>query len=99
MGALKGNQHNFYNDVVECFSDKELYNKAYENCHYEEIERAHGTQEKRTYIMTNDIEWLQVSKWKNLKTIGVCTREYMEDGILKKDVRYFFIRMWEYKGF
>lgn len=26
--------------------------------------------------MTNDIEWLQTSKWKNLKTIGMCTRIY-----------------------
>ena len=89
VGALKGNQHNFYNDVVEYFNDKGLYNEAYKNCHYEETERAHGTQEKRTYVMTDDIEWLQASKWENLKTIGLCTREYMEDGAFKKDVRYF----------
>ena len=40
METIVGAQHNFYNDVVEYFSDKELYNKAYENCHYEKIERA-----------------------------------------------------------
>ena len=40
METIVGAQHNFYNDVVEYFSDKELYNKAYENCHDEKIELA-----------------------------------------------------------
>ena len=89
VGALKGNQHNFYKDVVDYFNDKILYNKAYENCHYEESERAHSCTEKRTYIMTEDIKWLETKGWKEIKSIGICTREYTVNGEQKKDTRYF----------
>ncbi len=89
VGALKGNQHNFYKDVVDYFNDKSLYQEAYDKCHYIEEERAHGTAEKRTYIMTEDIKWLNNKEWKKLKSIGICTREYTEKGVSKKDTRYY----------
>ena len=89
VGALKGNQHNFYKDVVDYFKDKKLYDEAYEQCHYEETEYAHSATEKRTYIMTEDINWLETKDWKNIKSIGICTREYIENGVSKKDIRYF----------
>ena len=65
------------------------YDEAYKQCHYEESEYAHSTTEKRTYIMTEDINWLETKEWKNIKSIGICTREYTENDVLKKDVRYF----------
>ena len=89
VGALKGNQHNFYKDVVNYFNDKKLYDEAYEQCHYEENEYAHSAMEKRTYVMTEDISWLNTKEWKNIKSIGICTREYEENGVSKKDTRYF----------
>lgn len=95
VGALKGNQHNFYKDVVDYFDNKELYNEAYKNCHYEEVEKAHGCQEKRIYIMTENIEWLEIKKWKNLKSIGMCIREYEENEVKKKDIRYYISSLCE----
>ena len=89
VGALKRNQHNFYKDVVAYFNDEKLYDEAYKQCHYEESEYAHSTTEKRIYIMTEDINWLETKKWKNIKSIGICIREYTENDVLKKDVRYF----------
>ena len=89
VGALKGNQHSFYKDVVNYFKDKKLYSEAYEYCHYEETERAHSCTEKRTYVMTEDIKWLETKGWEGIKSIGICTREYTEKVILKKDTRYF----------
>lgn len=89
VGALKGNQHNFYKDVVDFFEDKKLYEEAYAQCHYEEVEYAHSTNEKRTYVMTENIGWLEIDGWEKIKSIGVCTREYAENGIPKKDTRYF----------
>ena len=89
VGALKGNQHNFYKEVVDFFEDKKLYEEAYRQCHYEEVEYAHSTNEKRTYVMTEDIGWLETNGWEKIKSIGVCTREYAENGIPKKDTRYF----------
>ena len=89
VGALKGNQYDFYKDVVTYFNDEKLYDEAYNQCHYEESELAHSTIEKRTYIMTEDINWLEIKKWKNIKSIGIYIREYTENDVLKKDVRYF----------
>lgn len=89
VGALKGNQHNFYKDVLEYFEDESLYNEAYKQCHYEEIEYAHSTEEKRIYVMTENIGWLETKGWEKIKSIGACTREYVENGISKKDTRYF----------
>lgn len=89
VGALKGNQYDFYKDVVTYFNDEKLYDESYNQCHYEESELAHSTIEKRTYIMTEDINWLEIKKWKNIKSIGIYIREYTENDVLKKDVRYF----------
>ena len=76
VGALKGNQYDFYKDVVTYFNDEKLYDESYNQCHYEESELAHSTIEKRTYIMTEDINWLEIKKWKNIKSIGIYIREY-----------------------
>ena len=29
VGALKGNQHNFYKDIVDYFNDKKMYDEKY----------------------------------------------------------------------
>ena len=89
VAALKGNQHNFYQDVVDYFEDEELYNKAYQKCHYEESEKAHNQLEKRTYIMTDDIKWLNTKKWANLKSIGLCKKESIRNGNRILEIRYY----------
>lgn len=90
VAALKGNQHNFYDSVVEYFNDNKLYEEAYNRCHYEEKEYAHGCQEKRIYIMTENINWLScLDKWRGLKSICIVIREYEIKGEYKKDIRYF----------
>jgi len=89
VAALKKNQKSTHKDIADYFADEDLYKKAYEECHYEESEKAHGTCEKRTYILTEDIKLINMKKWKNVKSIGLCTREYKENGITKKDTRYY----------
>ena len=39
--------------------------------------------------MTEDIKWLETKGWKEIKSIGICTREYTVNGEQKKDTRYF----------
>ena len=57
---------------------------------YTETEKAHNQIEKRTYIMTSDIEWLtNKEKWINLKSIGIVIREYTSNGKNVKEVRYY----------
>lgn len=89
VAALKGNQHNFYNDVEQYFKDEELYNKAFNECHYIEKEHAHNRVETRTYIMTEDIKWLEIKEWENLKSLGLCIREYIENDKKIKEIRYY----------
>lgn len=89
VAALKGNQHNFYDDVVTYFEDKDLYKDAYNMCHYEENEGAHNQIEKRTYILTEDISWLNTNKWKNIKTIGLCKKECIKGKEKQVEIRYY----------
>ena len=89
VAALKGNQHNFYEDVVAYFEDKDLYKEAYEKCHYEESEGAHNQIEKRTYILIEDINWLNTKKWKNLKAVGLCKKESIKNGLKEVEIRYY----------
>lgn len=89
VAALKGNQHNIYEDILDYFNDEELYKKAYEKCHYEEKEYAHGNEEKRVYVMTDDIKWLEHKKWEKMKTIGICIREYYINKEKRREIRYY----------
>lgn len=90
VAAVKGNQKILYEDIKSYFDDNELYNKAMNESFYAETEKAHNQIEKRTYIMTSDIEWLtNKEKWINLKSIGIVIREYTSNGKNVKEVRYY----------
>ena len=90
VAAVKGNQKSLYSDIKEYFEDKLLYNKAMEESFFEEIEKTHNQVEKRTYIMTSDINWLNnKDKWQNIKSIGIVVREYNNNGKEIKDIRYY----------
>ena len=79
-----------FEDINKYFNDKELYKQASEESYYEEAEKAHNDIEKRIYIMTSNIEWLNnKEKWKNIKSIGLVTREYNIDGRRTLDTRYY----------
>ena len=72
VAALKGNQHNLYQDVKLYFEEdvlKELKQK--ENCYKKTIEKAHGNTEIREYYITEDIKWIEQKKeWSGLKSIA-----------------------------
>ena len=90
VAAVKNNQKSLFRDIKDYFEDKKLYQQAAKESYYSETEKAHNDIEKRIYIMTSDIEWLDnKSKWKNIKSIGLVTREYTQDGRKTKDTRYF----------
>ena len=89
VAALKGNQHNFFDDVKKAFEDEDFYNEAYNMSSSEEIERAHNQIEKRTYVMTNNISWLPIKDWDNLKSIGLCKKECIKNGKSTIEIRYY----------
>ena len=87
VAPVKENQRNLYENLHDYFSDSELLKNAKKEASYVEVEKAHNHCEKRTYIFTNDIDWLyKKSDWKDLKSIGVVIKEV--DGVVV-EIRYF----------
>jgi predicted transposase YbfD/YdcC len=55
-----------------------------------EVEQGHGRLESRTYYQMTAPSYLHGrSEWKKLKTIGAAVRVYEENGIEKRDIRYY----------
>ena len=55
-----------------------------------EVEEGHGRLEARTYYQITAPSYLHGrSEWKGLKTIGAAVRVYEENGVEKRDTRYY----------
>lgn len=89
VGALKGNQHNFYDDVKTAFEDSKFIEIAQKKSSYETTEKAHNQIEKRTYVMTEDIKWLSTEKWAKIKSIGFCKKETIKNDKVTIEIRYY----------
>lgn len=89
--ALKGNQEKLFHDVeflmlghirddlVGCAVSRHV-----------EVEQGHGRLESRTYYQMTAPSYLHGrSEWKGLKTIGAAVRIYEENGVEKRDTRYY----------
>lgn len=85
--ALKGNQHNLYEDVRQYFEDRELLS----GCAYTKTtEKARGGIEIREYWQTDDILWLPQKKdWAGLETIAMTRNTIIKDGKETSETRYF----------
>jgi predicted transposase YbfD/YdcC len=75
VGALKGNQHNFYEDV-KLYFDTELDTVKKETvCHCKTVEKEQSSVVTREYYLTQDIDWLSAKKdWAGLKSIGLARK-------------------------
>jgi predicted transposase YbfD/YdcC len=73
VGALKGNQHNFYKDVVDYFTDDVIKDLKKDICCYKRTkDKEHSAIVTREYFLANDISWLyKKEKWAGLKAIGL----------------------------
>ena len=86
--AVKKNQGNLYNDLIEYFNDKELLDKC--NCFLTTAKEG-GKIVKRNYYQTEDIDWLSnKAAWTGLKSIG-CVIKETEDmqGNKTIEIRYY----------
>jgi predicted transposase YbfD/YdcC len=89
--ALKGNQEKLLRDVEFLMLDPLQDDGAGGPVsRYVEVEQGHGRLEARTYYQMTAPSYLHGrSEWKGLKTIGAAVRVYEENGIEKRDVRYY----------
>lgn len=89
--ALKGNQEKLFQDV-ELLLLAHMQDD-FAGCpvsRHVEVEQGHGRLESRTYYQMTAPSYLHGrSEWKGLKTIGAAVRVYEENGIEKRDIRYY----------
>lgn len=87
----KDNQPNLLADIQECLAKALDCNfKDYSWDRWDTIERGHGRQEKRSYlILNNPVGIRNVKAWAGLKVIGMCISEREVQGKWSEEVRYF----------
>lgn len=90
--ALKGNQSNFHDEVSNFFEQAEEINfEGLEHQAYHMIEKGHGRSEKRSFYVTEGIDWLpQRDEWAGLKSIILLVSECTADGKISTERRLYF---------
>ncbi len=93
VGALKGNQGNFYKDVVDYFDEDRLMiiQSGYEGGYTLSRENNHSQIITYEYYQTEKIKWYpEYKEWEKLKSIGLVVKT-MEDKEGKKTIekRYY----------
>ena len=94
VGALKGNQHNFYQDVVDFFTEEIREEIKVGKKNYKKVTAKENSNiVTREYFMTDDIEWLyNKEKWAGLKSIGMEQKTIEKaTGEIIKEERYYII--------
>ena len=94
VGALKGNQHNFFKDVKDYFEPEVIRKlKGNPKSYVSTKEKERSSVVTREYYLTDDIGWLyDREKWAGLKTIGMAVKTTMSNNPSKSptmEVRYF----------
>jgi predicted transposase YbfD/YdcC len=88
---VKDNQPNLLYDIQECLA-KALDCNFKDYCWdcWDMVERGHGRQEKRSYLILNSPVGIRNAKaWEGLKVIGMCISERVVQGKWSEEVRYF----------
>jgi len=89
--ALKGNQHNFYDDVTLFFDEEHLniIRSGHKGVYLTHNEKSHSSIIKYEYFQTEDINWFSDKEsWNGLKSFGLViktTTKNMEVEKKKKD--------------
>jgi predicted transposase YbfD/YdcC len=92
VGALKANQHSFYEDVSLYFDDERRAElERCGKCYLQTVDKEQSGVSKRSYYLTTDIGWLsQKKEWPGLKSIGCVIRTLEKaDGEVFSETRYF----------
>ena len=93
VGALKGNQQTFFEEVKDYFDEDRrlIIQSGYEGAYKQEIEKSHSNIIKYKYYQSEKIEWFEdKEEWAGLKSIGF-VKKTMEDrnGNIVIEERYY----------
>lgn len=90
---IKGNQGNFYNDLIDYFDEVKLDSIRAGNSQSEYLEyyEKRGSQSIHyEYFQTADVKWyFDIKKWKKLNSIGVVRKTIEESNKKKIEMRYY----------
>ncbi len=89
--ALKGNHEKLFEEakyLMLCHMQNSFTGSPVSR--HDEVEQGHGRVEARSYYQITAPSYLHGrAEWKGLKTIGAAVRVYEENGVEKRDTRYF----------
>lgn len=102
VGALKGNQHQFYQDVKDSFTEDVLKELKEKQTNYQKTtDKEHSGSVTREYYLSQDIKWLyNKEKWAGLKALGMEKKTYQKNnGQNIREERYFIVSFTEIHDF
>ena len=95
--AVKGNQGNLYNSIIDFFDIAECNSFQGINYHYTEtLEKDHGRVEIRRYWISDNLESIyNPQRWKNLAAIGMVESERYVGDKMSIERRYYILSFFE----
>jgi predicted transposase YbfD/YdcC len=89
--TVKDNQEHLRQDVEDCVGqvlEHGVEGRDYQT--HETVERGHGREETRSYVVIPDPQGLRDAEaWPKLRVVGMCYRERSVHGKISGDIRYF----------
>ena len=86
---IKGNQKNFYDDLVLYFDEKrceEIIAGNTQSSYYTENEKSHSSFIKYEYFQTSNINWYsKLSDWKNIHSFGLVRKSITKKVLVKNE--------------
>lgn len=96
VAAVKGNQGNLYQDLVDYFDIKDYLEQIKNKNFLVNREKAHSQIETRKYYLTSDIEWLSnKAKWNKMLSIGMVEKIIEKDEEKSIERRYYITSLSE----
>lgn len=90
---IKGNQGNFYNDLIDYFDEKklEIIKAGNSKSAYLDYYEKRGCQSIHyEYFQTTDVNWyFDIKKWKKLNSIGIAKKTIDDGKEIKIEMRYY----------
>lgn len=102
VGALKGNQHNFYQDVKDYFTEGVLKELKKDALKYKKAtDKEHSGIVTREYFLSDEIKWLyNKEKWAGLKAIGLEKKtNKKKNGDIIQEERLFIVSFMDIENF
>jgi len=95
--AVKGNQGNLYNSIIDFFTT--AYDNSFQGVQYqyeETLDKGHGRVEVRRYWISDDLDSIyKPERWAKFSAVGMVESERHENGKISQERRYYILSFYE----